>query len=79
VSVAARLVAAAIVLYQRLLSPWLGRNCRFAPTCSEYARLALLEHGLLRGAALAGWRLLRCHPLHPGGYDPPPPRRILHA
>lgn len=76
---AARLVAEAIALYQRLLSPWLGRNCRFAPTCSEYARLALLEHGLLRGAALGVWRLLRCHPLHPGGYDPPPPGRTLHA
>lgn len=76
---AARLVAEAIGLYQRLLSPWLGRNCRFAPTCSEYARLALLEHGLLRGAALGAWRLLRCHPLHPGGYDPPPPGGTLHA
>ncbi len=76
---AARLAAGAISVYQQLLSPWLGRNCRFAPTCSEYARLALLGHGLVRGTALAAWRLLRCHPLHPGGYDPPPPARTLHA
>lgn len=60
--------------YQIALSPWLGGACRFAPTCSEYARLALIEHGAVRGGALALRRLARCHPFHPGGYDPPPVR-----
>jgi putative membrane protein insertion efficiency factor len=65
----------AVDAYQRFVSPMMGRHCRFAPSCSEYARLAVLDHGVLKGAGLAIWRLLRCHPLHPGGYDPPPPRR----
>jgi putative membrane protein insertion efficiency factor len=68
------LAAAAVVVYQRLVSPLLPRACRFAPSCSEYARLALLEYGLARGAWLAARRLLRCHPFHPGGYDPLPTR-----
>ena len=68
----ARLAVHAITVYQRLLSPVLGRQCRFAPSCSEYARLALLRHGAIRGGALTLGRLLRCHPFHPGGYDPPP-------
>lgn len=63
-----------IVAYQYVVSPWLPRACRFAPTCSEYARLALLEHGVVRGVPLALRRLARCHPFHPGGYDPPPAR-----
>jgi hypothetical protein len=71
---ARRAAAAAVVAYQRLLSPVLGGQCRFAPTCSEYARIALLEQGIVRGTALAAWRLLRCHPFHPGGLDPPPVR-----
>jgi uncharacterized protein len=75
VSALARLAAGAVVGYQRLLSPLLPQACRFAPTCSEYARLALIEHGLVRGLALATWRLARCHPFHPGGWDPPPARR----
>jgi putative membrane protein insertion efficiency factor len=66
---AARLVGA----YQRFVSPALPRTCRFAPTCSEYAREAVLRHGLLRGGWLTARRLLRCHPFHPGGYDPVPP------
>ena len=74
-SALARLAAGAVVGYQRLLSPLLPQACRFAPTCSEYARLALIEHGLLRGLALATWRLARCHPFHPGGWDPPPAKR----
>jgi hypothetical protein len=69
-----RLLARLIVVYQRLLSPLLPRACRFAPTCSEYARLALLEHGPLRGVWLAFARLVRCHPFSRGGYDPPPLR-----
>jgi putative membrane protein insertion efficiency factor len=67
-----RLAARGVTAYQRLVSPFLGRHCRFAPTCSEYARQALIAHGLLRGGWLATCRLLRCHPWHPGGYDPPP-------
>ena len=68
-----RAALAGILGYQRLISPILGSACRFAPTCSEYARRALIEHGAGRGAWLAFWRLLRCKPFHPGGYDPPPP------
>jgi putative membrane protein insertion efficiency factor len=70
-----RLAAGVVVAYQRVLSPLLPAACRFAPTCSEYARQALTEHGLVRGLALAAWRVARCHPFHPGGWDPPPARR----
>jgi hypothetical protein len=64
-------IAAALGAYKRWLSPLLPRSCRFAPTCSEYARLAVLEHGALAGGALAVGRVLRCHPFHPGGVDLP--------
>ena len=70
-----RAAVAVITAYQWLLSPLLPRACRFSPTCSEYARLALLEHGPARGAWLAARRVLRCQPFHPGGYDPPPARK----
>jgi len=63
---------AVITVYQWLVSPLLPRACRFEPTCSHYARLAITEHGARRGAWLAGRRLLRCHPWHRGGFDPPP-------
>lgn len=58
-------------VYKRRISPLLPPSCRFTPTCSEYARLALLKHGLVRGSALTAGRLLRCQPLHPGGVDLP--------
>ena len=58
--------------YQIVLSPLLPPACRFAPTCSEYARQAFADHGFGRGMLLTVRRLLRCHPFHPGGYDPPP-------
>ena len=68
----ARVATVMITGYQLLISPWLPRACRFAPTCSEYARLAMVERGAARGAWLAMIRIFKCHPLHPGGYDPPP-------
>lgn len=58
-------------LYKRYLSPLLPPSCRFTPTCSEYARLALIRHGLGRGSLMALLRLMRCQPLHPGGVDLP--------
>jgi putative membrane protein insertion efficiency factor len=58
--------------YQLGISPFLGRSCRFAPSCSEYAIEALQRHGALRGSWLAAKRVSRCHPWHPGGYDPVP-------
>jgi uncharacterized protein len=59
-----------LTIYRYLISPWLGNRCRFYPSCSAYAQQAILEMGILRGLALSLWRLLRCHPWHPGGYDP---------
>ena len=71
-SVLARMLTAAIVAYRRYVSPALPARCRFYPSCSAYAQEAVARHGALRGTALAIWRLLRCHPFHPGGYDPVP-------
>lgn len=62
-----------ISLYQYLISPLYSPCCRFIPSCSEYARQAILSHGVAHGSALALQRLLRCHPLCAGGYDPVPP------
>ena len=56
--------------YRYLISPWLGNRCRFYPSCSVYAQQAIRDLGILKGLALSLWRLLRCHPGHPGGYDP---------
>ena len=66
-----RLLVALLGVYKRRVSPLLPSACRFSPTCSEYARLALLKHGFWRGSALTAWRLLRCQPFHPGGIDLP--------
>ena len=63
-------------LYQMLVSPLLGRCCRYSPSCSDYAVVALRTHGVARGLALAAWRILRCHPFAEGGYDPVPPAPI---
>ena len=71
----ARFVAAPIVLYRRWISPALPARCRFYPSCSAYALEAVQTHGAIKGIGLAIWRLLRCHPFHPGGYDPVPPPR----
>jgi hypothetical protein len=61
-----------IRVYQICISPLKPRTCRFHPSCSEYALRAIAHRGLLRGVALAAWRLLRCHPFSRGGYDPGP-------
>jgi putative membrane protein insertion efficiency factor len=58
--------------YRRLVSPLLPPACRYVPSCSEYAQEAVAVHGAGRGVLLAAWRLLRCHPLARGGYDPVP-------
>jgi len=61
-----------IRLYQRLLSPILGRNCRYLPTCSQYAYEAVGEYGVIKGGWMGIRRLGRCHPWRDGGYDPVP-------
>ena len=71
-SIVGRLMVGMIRLYQRLVSPLLGPRCRFYPSCSQYACEALHDHGALQGSWLAARRILRCHPFHPGGYDPVP-------
>ena len=64
------LLIALLRFYRYAISPMLGRNCRFHPTCSEYAIEAIQRHGALRGGWLAARRVGRCHPFNPGGYDP---------
>ncbi len=65
--------------YKLTISPWLGRNCRYLPTCSDYAAQALTQHGPWRGSALAVGRLCRCHPFGGHGYDPVPPAPAASA
>ncbi len=60
--------------YQRFISPLLGPRCRFHPSCSQYALVAIERHGVVKGGWLALRRIVRCHPLHPGGHDPVPDR-----
>lgn len=64
-------LVALVRCYQLLVSPWLGARCRFQPTCSEYAVLALRRYGPIVGSWKAAGRLLRCHPWSRGGWDPP--------
>ena len=66
-----RFVAGLLAGYKRWISPLLPPACRFVPTCSEYARLAVLKHGVLRGLLLGARRIACCQPLHPGGVDLP--------
>ncbi len=65
------LLIAAVRCYQIILSPLLGRHCRFTPSCSQYFILAVKKYGALKGTALGTWRICRCHPFNPGGHDPP--------
>ena len=61
-----------IFFYQRCISPFTPPSCRFTPTCSEYAKQAIMKHGPVTGLALAVWRVLRCNPWGGSGYDPVP-------
>lgn len=74
-----RLLLAPIAAYQRLISPLFPRRCRYEPTCSAYAVTAIRRFGVLRGALLAVWRLLRCNPFSNGGFDPVPERFTLRV
>jgi uncharacterized protein len=81
-----RFLLALLAFYKRWLSPALHSlhpgGCKYLPTCSEYAAMAIATHGPVRGTALAAWRLLRCHPFARGGFDPVPPARptpVNHA
>lgn len=67
-----------IQAYSYLLSPFLGNNCRYTPTCSQYAREAIEVHGVVRGLWLACKRVGSCHPWHAGGYDPVPGHSAEH-
>jgi uncharacterized protein len=75
----ATLVRMLIALYRRFVSPAIPRRCKYEPTCSAYAAQALRELGLVRGAIVAGWRLLRCNPLSHGGHDPLSDRRLFRG
>ncbi len=67
-----RILLALLRIYKIALSPYLGSQCRFLPTCSDYARDAIVRHGAGRGSWMAACRLCRCHPFAQGGYDPVP-------
>jgi putative membrane protein insertion efficiency factor len=67
-----RIILFLLSLYKRLLSPLLGQRCRFYPSCSDYARIAVARFGPWRGSILAAWRILRCQPMCSGGPDPVP-------
>ena len=72
--IAAKLLGLLVRAYRNTFGLVLPNSCRFQPTCSQYAKEAILRHGLLRGSYLAARRILRCHPFNPGGYDPVPER-----
>ena len=68
-SIVKPLLLGIIWLYQKVLSPWTGNQCRFYPSCSHYAKQAIEVHGALRGSGLAVKRICKCHPGNPGGFD----------
>jgi uncharacterized protein len=65
-----KVLKALIILYQRFISPFKASSCRFYPTCSHYSLQALEKYGPIKGGWLTAARIIRCHPFHPGGYDP---------
>ena len=69
---------APILFYQRAISPALPRRCKYYPTCSAYAAQAIDSYGILRGAVLSAWRLLRCNPFSHGGHDPVSAQTLFH-
>jgi uncharacterized protein len=77
--VARRIALVPVRGYQRLISPALPRRCKYHPTCSAYAVQAIDSYGILRGAVLAIWRLLRCNPFSHGGYDPVSAQTVFRA
>jgi len=74
VNLAAHSFVAAVRVYQWTIRPVLGSNCRFHPSCSDYAAEAIATHGAVRGTGLAVRRILRCNPWSEGGFDPVPPQ-----
>lgn len=68
----AKLLMGLVRFYRRFISPLKRPTCRFYPSCSAYALEALQKHGAVKGSGLAIWRVLRCNPFNPGGYDPVP-------
>ncbi|WP_080929717.1 membrane protein insertion efficiency factor YidD [Xanthomonas albilineans] len=70
--VIARALIVLLRLYKHFISPLLGPRCRFVPSCSAYAMTAIARYGALRGGWMAVCRVSRCHPFHPGGFDPVP-------
>ncbi|WP_082776919.1 membrane protein insertion efficiency factor YidD [Microtetraspora glauca] len=75
-SMAARVLLGPIRFYRAFISPALGPRCRFEPSCSAYGLEAIAVHGAVRGSWLTIRRIGRCHPFHPGGFDPVPPPRV---
>ncbi|MFW5995749.1 MAG: membrane protein insertion efficiency factor YidD [Halanaerobiaceae bacterium] len=65
-----KLIIGLIKIYQKIISPWFPKSCRFHPTCSSYARQAIKKYGVICGSWMGIRRILRCHPFNPGGYDP---------
>ena len=70
-SIPGRLLIGVVRFYQLALSPFLGKQCRFHPTCSQYFIECVKKYGAISGTLRGAWRICRCHPFHPGGYDPP--------
>lgn len=70
-----KIILLLIKFYQKYISIFLGKNCRFYPTCSAYTYEAIEKFGVIKGIYLGVKRILKCHPFHPGGYDPVPEKK----